>query len=103
MRYRTDNRVALENDAVRLDIVEKVCGSARYSTDYYLPAMLWAAYIRSDFGDARLRSANEEAARAAPGVLEVVIERRTGRYHGDRIGHICAESGQALDDGLSAL
>ena len=64
MSYREDNRVALENDAARLDMVEKVDGSARFATDYYPPRMLWAAYIRSDYGDARLRSADVQAARA---------------------------------------
>ena len=103
MRYRDDNRVALENDAPRLDIAEKVCGTARYTTDYYLPKMMWAAYIRSDYGDARLRSADVAAAQAVQGVLEVEVEKKAGRYHGDRLGHICAESRQALEAGLAAL
>ena len=103
MSYREDNRVALENDAPRLDIVEKVTGSARYTTDYYLPNMLWAAYIRSDYGDARLRKSNVDAARAVKGVLEVEIEKQAGRYHGDRLGHVCAESRQALEQALPAL
>jgi xanthine dehydrogenase YagR molybdenum-binding subunit len=103
MSYRDDNRVALENDAVRLDIVEKVCGKARYTADQYLPHMMWAAYLRSDFGGARLRSANVAAAKAIPGVLEVELEKKAGRYHGDRIGHVCAESRQALEAALAAL
>ena len=47
-----------------LDIVEKVNGSAKYTTDYYLPKMMWAAYIRSDFGDrtgARRRTSRRPA------------------------------------------
>lgn len=103
MTHQLDNRVCLENDAVRLDIVEKVTGSAHYTTDYYLPEMLWAAYIRSDFGDCRLRSSDEAAAKAVKGVLEVEITGREGRYHGDRLGHVCAESRQALEDALAAL
>ena len=103
MTHREDNRLALENDAVRLDIVEKVCGKARYTTDHYLPEMMWAAYIRSDFGGSRLRSSNVAAARAVPGVLEVELEKKAGRYHGDRIGHVCAESRQALEEALAAL
>ena len=43
MSYRDDNRVALENDAPRVDVVEKVNGAAKYTTDYYLPRMMWAA------------------------------------------------------------
>jgi xanthine dehydrogenase YagR molybdenum-binding subunit len=103
MAYRKDNRVCLENDAPRIDIVEKVCGTARYTTDYYLPQMLWAAYIRSDFGIARVRSSKVDAAKSVQGVLEVELTKSEGRYHGDRLGHICAESRQALDDALAAL
>jgi xanthine dehydrogenase YagR molybdenum-binding subunit len=101
--YRTDNRVALENDAPRVDIREKVNGSARYTTDYYLPNMMWAAYIISDFGNARVRKSNVEAARAVNGVLEVELEKESGRYHGDRLGHICAESRQSLAQAMAAL
>ncbi|HEY3391360.1 MAG TPA: xanthine dehydrogenase family protein, partial [Lacipirellulaceae bacterium] len=103
MSYRDDNRVALENDAPRIDIVEKVNGSAKYTTDYYLPKMLWAAYIPSDFGDARVRSSNISAAREVKGVLEVELEKDAGRYHGDRIGHVCAESRKALEEALTVL
>jgi xanthine dehydrogenase YagR molybdenum-binding subunit len=89
--------------APRLDIVEKVNGSAKYTTDYYLPRMMWAAYIRSDYGDSRLQKSNLDAARAVKGVLEVELEKQAGRYQGDRIGHVCAESQQALEQALKAL
>jgi xanthine dehydrogenase YagR molybdenum-binding subunit len=103
-KFRPDNRVALENDAVRFDVVEKVTGKARYTTDYYLPNMLWAAYIRSPFGASKVAGANEDAAKAVKGVLEVELRRNAqGRYHGDRLGHIVAESRQALSDALAAL
>ncbi len=101
--YRNDNRLALENDAPRVDIVEKVNGAARYTTDYYLPKMLWAAYIISDFGNAKLKESNLAAARDVKGVLEVQLDKEDGRYHGDRLGHICAESRQALERALAAL
>ncbi len=103
MSYRNDNRVALENDEPRLEIREKVTGSAKYTTDYYLPNMLWACYIRCDFGDARLRSADVESARSIHDVLEVELEKKSARYHGDRIGYICAESRQALEQAIAAL
>jgi xanthine dehydrogenase YagR molybdenum-binding subunit len=101
--YRDDNRVALENDAPRIDIVEKVTGSAKFTTDYYLPRMLWAGYIISDFGDSRLRKSDLAAARAVKGVLDVQIDKKVGRYHGDRIGYVCAESRSALEEALAAL
>jgi xanthine dehydrogenase YagR molybdenum-binding subunit len=103
MSYRDDNRVALENDAPRVDIVEKVNGAAKYTTDYYLPKMMWAAYIPSDFGDSRVRSSNISAAREVKGVLEIELEKDAGRYHGDRMGHVCAESRKALEEALAVL
>ena len=101
--YRKDNRVALENEAVRLDSPEKVTGKAKYTTDYYLPRMLWAAYVRSPYGNAKVTKSNVDAAKAVKGVLEVEMTKQEGRYHGDRLGHVCAESRAALEQAMSAL
>ncbi len=98
-----NNRVALENDGVRLDIVEKVTGRAKYTADQYPPNMLWAAYIRSPRGLGKIENCDVDAAKAVQGVLEVELTKREGRYHGDRLGWICAESRQALDDAMATL
>ncbi|HOR26850.1 MAG TPA: xanthine dehydrogenase family protein molybdopterin-binding subunit [Candidatus Sumerlaeota bacterium] len=103
MTWRPDNRLALENDGSRVDVRDKVTGAARYTTDYYPEGLLWASYIRCPYGKAFLRSSKLEAARAAPGVVEVELEKQEGTYPGDRLGHICAESRQALEQGLAAL
>lgn len=101
--FRPDNRVALENDHPRIEIVEKVTGKARYTTDYNLPRMLHAAYIRCPFGNAKLRKSDLDAARKVPGVLEVELTKQEGRYHGDRIGHVCAESRGSLIAAMRAM
>lgn len=103
MSRRQDNRVALENDGARLEIADKVTGRAKYTTDYYLDRMLWAGYIRCPYGSAKLVASDVDAARAEPGVLEVEIAREEGRYPGDRIGHVCAESREAFRAALRAL
>ncbi|QEG33912.1 xanthine dehydrogenase family protein molybdopterin-binding subunit [Bythopirellula goksoeyrii] len=103
MAIQLDNRVALENDAPRADILEKVTGKAKYTTDYYLPQMMWAAYIRSPGGRVQLRTPDLTAAKAVPGVLEIEIKKSGGGYHGDRLGHICADSRQALEEAMAAL
>jgi xanthine dehydrogenase YagR molybdenum-binding subunit len=36
-------------------------------------------------------------------VLEVELNKKSGRYQGDRLGHVCAESRQALEEALAAL
>lgn len=103
MNADPNNRIAMENDGVRLDIVEKVTGRARYTADQYPADMLWAAYIRSPRGTGRIENCDIDAAKAVKGVLEVELNKQEGRYHGDRLGWICAESRQALDDALVAL
>ena len=103
MTWRKDNRVALENDGSRVDIVEKVTGRARFGTDYYPPNLLWAAFIRCPFGKATLVAADLDAARKVPGIVDVEIDNKEGTYHGDRLGYICADSRQALEEGLAAL
>jgi xanthine dehydrogenase YagR molybdenum-binding subunit len=99
----TQNRVALENDGVRLDIVEKVTGRAKYTADQFPKDMLWAAYIRSPRGLGRVDNCDVDAAKEIKGVLEVELTKEEGRYHGDRLGWICAETRQALDDAMAAL
>lgn len=103
MKADPNNRVALENDGTRLDIVEKVTGRAKYTADQYPPGLLWAAYIRSARGNCRIENADVDAAKAVKGVLEVEITKQEGRYHGDRLGWVCAETKQALEDGMVAL
>lgn len=103
MSYRLDNRVALENDAPRADIVEKVTGRAKYTADQYLPNMMWAAYIRSPAGRAKVKSSDVAAASAVPGVIEIELKKTSGGYHGDRLGHVCAETRLALERAIVAL
>ena len=101
--WREDNHLALENELPRLDVVEKVTGKARYTTDRYPQNLIWAGYIRCPFGQARLRSAEVNEAQQVAGVLEVRMTKRRGRYHGDRLGFVCAESRQALEEAMAAL
>ena len=103
MSYQEDNRVAYENDGLRLDIVEKVTGQARYTTDYYPDKMLWAGYVRCPYGDAELTGYDRDAALKVPGVLEIEITKKAGVYVGDRLGHLCAESRLAYEQGMAAL
>jgi xanthine dehydrogenase YagR molybdenum-binding subunit len=94
---------AMDGDAARLDAVEKVTGRARYGRDRRAPGMLFAAFIRCPFGAATLVSIDEDAARAMSGVLEVSVTAREGRYHGQNVGHVVAESRLALRRGMRAL
>ena len=103
MTWRKDNRLALENDGARVDMVEKVTGRARYPSDHYPDNMIWAAYIRCPYGKATVKSVDLEAARKTKGVLEVELSKKEGTYHGDRLGHICAETRAAVEEGLAAL
>lgn len=60
---------------VRLDIVEKVTGRARYTGDITLPGMVHAVLVRSEIGHGFLRGVDVSAARVMPGVLAVATSR----------------------------
>lgn len=88
---------------MRLDIVAKVTGAAKYSTDQYLPNLLWAAFIRCPYGEATASKSSKEKAEKVKGVLEVNMGNPRGRYDGDRVGYICAESRHALEEAMAAI
>jgi len=98
------NKGAVENELPRVDVRLKLSGAAKYTADQYPQGMIFAAYVRFPYGSGRLISAKVETARAVPGVLEVEVRANAeGRYPGDRIGHVVAESRDALRDALAAL
>ncbi|MGH7133393.1 MAG: xanthine dehydrogenase family protein molybdopterin-binding subunit [Phycisphaerales bacterium] len=104
----TNNRpgnmgASMNDDTSRLDAVPKVTGSAKYGKDYFLPNALYIALVRCPWGAAEFVSADEAAAKAVPGVVEVVINGKEGTYHGQSIGHVAAESPLAMKRGVKAL
>ncbi|NNM27451.1 MAG: xanthine dehydrogenase family protein, partial [Phycisphaerales bacterium] len=94
---------ALDDDTARLDAVAKVTGRARYARDRYEPNALFAAFIRCPFGAATLTGLDEAAAKAVPGVVDVKRTGDEGRYHGEPVGFVVAESKHALRRGLRAV
>jgi len=95
---------SLEPELPRVDGPLKVCGRARYSADMNRPGMLFARHLLCPFGAAKLVSADGEAARRLPGVVEVEVGvGKDYRYSGAPAGHVCAESQAALRDAVAAL
>ncbi len=98
------NNVALENQDPRVDIRKKVTGSAQYTADQYPKNVLYARILRFPYGAGKVTSADLEAARKTPGVLEIELDTdKTYAYPGDNMGHIVAESEDAIDDAIEAL
>jgi len=60
------------HDLPRRDIPSKVAGTAQYSIDVSPPGMLYATVTRSPVAGGSVRRVDDQAARAVPGVLEVV-------------------------------
>ncbi|MBU0638308.1 MAG: molybdopterin-dependent oxidoreductase [Planctomycetes bacterium] len=100
-----DNRgKAIECEHGRVDAALKVTGKAKFTTDVKLPGMAYATIVYCPYGQARLRSFNEEAARKVAGVLDVSVRKKEEYvYCGQETGYICAETRAALDDALAAL
>ncbi|MGH7710252.1 MAG: hypothetical protein ACREOG_03155, partial [Gemmatimonadaceae bacterium] len=102
----------------RLDAPAKITGRAIYTSDVSLPGMLHAVLVRAHVGPGRLEGLNITAARAVPGVVDVIsaddLQRpvrvadvplfdRTIHYAGQPIAAVCAESHEAAAAGAVAL
>ncbi len=109
--------------ASRVDALEKVMGTARFTGDYYLPGMLVARCFRSPIPHGRIVSIDTSEALKVPGVKAVITcddfvnHGRFGfpivdmymlafervRFVGDPIAAVAAEDEEALQAGLHAL
>ncbi|MDE0033283.1 MAG: xanthine dehydrogenase family protein molybdopterin-binding subunit [Deltaproteobacteria bacterium] len=59
-------------NSMRVDAVEKVSGKAFYTGDIELPGMAYAKILRSPLPHARILNVDASAARALPGVIDVL-------------------------------
>jgi xanthine dehydrogenase YagR molybdenum-binding subunit len=63
-------------DAVsRIDGVEKVTGAARYAGEHFPPNLLYGWIVSSGIAKGRITGIDDAAARAFPGVVEVITHR----------------------------
>ena len=79
-------------DGPRVDALEKVTGSARYTTDIHLDALI-GRVIRSGVAHGELVSVDPTAALALPGVQAFVMLAEPGdrvRYHGQPVAALAA-------------
>ncbi|GAP22466.1 xanthine dehydrogenase family protein molybdopterin-binding subunit [Leptolinea tardivitalis] len=107
----------------RVDALEKVMGTARYTADYYLPGMLISRCLRSKVPHARIISIDTSEARQIPGVHAVItcddfidhgrfgfpivdmymLAYQRVRYVGDPIAAVAAENEESLQAALKAI
>jgi xanthine dehydrogenase YagR molybdenum-binding subunit len=71
MNIRIDS-VGIGSAINRVDGLAKVTGRARYAAEYATPGMLYGWIISSSIAKGRIIHIEEEAARAVPGVVEIV-------------------------------
>ena len=109
--------------AQRVDALDKVLGTAKYTGDYRLPGMLYARCLRSDLPHARVVRLNVAPALQVPGVKAAItgedfvnhgnfgypvqdmymLAHERVRYVGDAIAAVAAETPEALAAGLAAI
>ncbi len=97
----------------RVDAHEKVTGRATYTVDVARPGMLHALIVRSPVAKGTVRAFDAAAARAVPGVRDILVtgdapaDTRlfTGRiaYAGQPVAAVCADSLEAAAAGARAL
>ena len=72
----------------RKDGLDKVHGRARFTDDFHIPGMLYAAMLTSPHAHAKIVSIDTSQAKNAPGVRAIVTGQdypiRLGLYLGDR-------------------
>jgi CO/xanthine dehydrogenase Mo-binding subunit len=114
---RLEGRDLFETGEARIDGREKVSGRAAYTADYSRPGMLWAAFVKSPFAHARIRSISTDEARAVEGVRAIITGQDIGpklfgrrladwpilavdkvRFIGDRIAAVAAETREAAEE-----
>lgn len=101
----------------RMDALEKVTGRAEYTTDVRRAGMLFAAVARASVAHGRVTEIDTKAARAVPGVRDVLLLDdvqgircdggqlldTTIRYAGQPVVAVCAESQDAADRAARAI
>src|SRR5438105_6012862 len=103
----------------RVEAVEKVTGSARYTYDVRLARQIYGRVLRSPHAHARIRRIDASRAEHLPGVHAVLtcenvgdvrwygetvpILDRTLRFVGDEVAAVAAESEEIADDALRLI
>lgn len=100
----------------RIEGLEKVTGSARYTEDLNLPGMLHARLVLSPHPHARIVGMDASAAQSVPGVVAVVTEAdlpdgvssdlladEETRYTGEPVAVVVAETDAAAGDAAERL
>src|SRR5438132_14158358 len=62
----------------RVDAVDKVTGAAKYAADVNLPGQLWAKFLHSPHGHARIRRIDTSKAEKIPGVVKIITQDTLG-------------------------
>jgi 4-hydroxybenzoyl-CoA reductase alpha subunit len=106
----------------RIDAIQKVTGSARYTTDITLPGLLFGKILRSPLAHAKIIRIDVSKAEKIPGVIAVITARDTPkikyvhvgppfqdkfvlavdkvRYVGDEVAAVAAETPDVAEEAL---
>lgn len=119
----------LGHSVPRVDAVDKVTGAARYAADINLPGQLWAKFLHSPHGHARIKRIDTSKAERIPGVVRILTADTLGtsatqetndtvhgfklsqslfardivRYQGEKIAAVAAISSEIAKDAVAAI
>jgi xanthine dehydrogenase YagR molybdenum-binding subunit len=65
-------KVGIGTSLNRVDGVDKVTGAAKYAAEYHVPGLLYGVAVSSRIAKGRITAIDENAARAVPGVVDIV-------------------------------
>lgn len=108
----------------RVDTIDKVTGSAKYTADLFMPGMLYGKALRSPYGHAKILSIDTSKAEKLPGVRAVVTGREIPplkfgitreqadqyllaidkvRYLGEEVAAVAADDEDTAEEALSLI
>ncbi len=116
----TAQTAVVGKSVVRVEGREKVTGGIRFAGDLHLPGMLYAKLVLSHHAHALIRGVDASAARAIPGVVDVVtgpdlvrsvptvrdamlLAYDRVRFYGQPVAVVLADSPAAAADGAAAV
>ncbi len=87
----------------RIDAFERVSGRAKYTSDLYLPGMLYLKVLRSPYPHARIVNVDTSKARALPGVKAVLTHHDMPSYRWNPSMPILTDIARFVGDDIAVV
>jgi len=116
---KNDTLKIIGKEISRIDAVDKISGTASYTSDINLPGQLYGKFLRSPYPSAKILKIDLSKANALKGVKHILTYENTAkykwyyetsflldpivRYEGDEVAFVAAESEEIAEEALKLI